>query len=98
MKKTLSLLLPVPLLYMGLAVHDKSLAATNARPLPLITVSSDDSLLVSNAQVTLTVNSRTGKVSYQFYNGVRLQNTIATIDELHAGKLVRNAATRSGIS
>ncbi len=46
-----------------------------------------DSLVVSNPQVRVTINSHTGRVNYLFANGVQLQNTVATIEELQAGKL-----------
>ena len=48
---------------------------------------SADSLVVSNANLRVTVDSHTGRVNYLFSNGVRLQNTIATIEELNNGKL-----------
>lgn len=49
--------------------------------------SSADSLVVSNAYLKLSVDNHTGKVSYLFSNGVRLQNTVATIEELNTGKM-----------
>lgn len=49
--------------------------------------SSADSLEVSNPQLKLTVDAHTGRVNYLFSNGVQLRNTIATIEELHTGKL-----------
>lgn len=50
-------------------------------------VSSADSLVVSNPHVRLTVNGHTGRINYLFSNGVQLQNTVATIEELQAGRL-----------
>lgn len=50
-------------------------------------VSTADSLVVSNPQVRLTVNRHTGRVNYLFANGVLLQNTVSSIEELQAGKL-----------
>jgi len=46
-----------------------------------------DSTVISNAYVRLTVHTYSGYIDYQFSNGVRLQHTVATIDETKAGRL-----------
>ena len=46
-----------------------------------------DSMVISNAHVRLTVHTRTGYIDYQFSNGVRLQHTVATIAETQSGNL-----------
>ncbi|MEN0052681.1 MAG: hypothetical protein AAGC65_03395 [Mucilaginibacter sp.] len=48
---------------------------------------SNDSLVVSTATSSVTVNFKSGHVSYRFTNGVMLNNTIAYINELNAGYL-----------
>src|SRR5260221_10530462 len=46
-----------------------------------------DSLVLSNSQVTVTVNTATGKLSYRFSNGIHLDNTVAYVDDIHSGRL-----------
>lgn len=48
----------------------------------------NDSLVLSNDQVRIVVDRASGKVSYYFKNGVSLQNTVACMEDVHAGYLV----------
>jgi hypothetical protein len=54
----------------------------------------NDSLVLSNYQVRLTVDKLTSKVSYYFKNGVSLLNTVACMEDVHAGYLVTAAFSR----
>ncbi|MDB5135647.1 MAG: hypothetical protein JWP37_2250 [Mucilaginibacter sp.] len=47
----------------------------------------NDSLVVSTAGSTVSVNCKTGRLSYHFSNGVVLYNTIAYVNDLKAGYL-----------
>jgi len=53
-----------------------------------------DSLVVTNKHLTLVANSHTGRVSYRFSNGVRVEGAVATIEELQAGKLASTDFSR----
>lgn len=46
-----------------------------------------DSLVLSDEQVRVVVDRASGKVSYYFKNGTSLQNTIACMEDVHAGYL-----------
>ncbi|MFY0256012.1 hypothetical protein ACDQ55_18900 [Chitinophaga sp. 30R24] len=46
-----------------------------------------DSTVLVNRQVKLIVDHLTGKVSYHFQNGVQLDNTIASIEDVNTGYL-----------
>ncbi len=51
----------------------------------------DDSLVVSEGQSSVAVNYKTGRLNYQFGNGVVLSNTIAYVNELSSGYLTSSA-------
>src|ERR1700744_5775392 len=51
----------------------------------------DDSLMVSTGQSSVSVNNKTGRLSYHFSNGVVLNNTIAYVNELSAGYVPTSA-------
>jgi alpha-galactosidase len=51
----------------------------------------DDSLVVSEGQSSVAVNYKTGRLNYQFSNGVVLNNTIAYVNELSSGFLASSA-------
>src|ERR1700759_3965552 len=51
----------------------------------------DDSLVVSEGQSSVAVNYKTGRLNYQFGNGVVLNNTIAYVNELSSGYLASSA-------
>src|SRR6185312_13657976 len=51
----------------------------------------DDSLVVSTAQSSVSVNNKTGRLNYHFSNGVVLNNTIAYVNELSAGYVPTSA-------
>jgi len=51
----------------------------------------DDSLVVSTAASSVTVNYKTGRLNYHFSNGVVLNNTIAYINELSSGYMPASA-------
>ncbi|HEY4147991.1 MAG TPA: hypothetical protein VGM41_03640 [Chitinophagaceae bacterium] len=44
-----------------------------------------DSLVVSNGQATVVVNTVTGKLDYRFAGGIRLSNTVAYVADIHLG-------------
>lgn len=46
-----------------------------------------DSLVVSTPQASVSVNYKTGRLSYRFSNGVALSNTIAYVNDLGTGYL-----------
>jgi alpha-galactosidase len=48
---------------------------------------SPDSLVLANDAVSITLNNRTGTVSYRFANGSTLNNTTAYVQEILAGQL-----------
>ncbi|SEW34776.1 hypothetical protein SAMN05428988_4210 [Chitinophaga sp. YR573] len=48
-------------------------------------VQAQDSTVLSGSLVRVVVNNNTGKVSYYFSTGAKLENTIATIDEHSSG-------------
>ena len=45
----------------------------------------NDSLVLSNNRVTVIVHAGTGMVDYRLAGGIRLENTVAYIDDLHYG-------------
>lgn len=47
----------------------------------------NDSVVLSNAQVTVTVNTVAGRLNYRFTNGITLDNTVAYVEDIHAGFL-----------
>jgi hypothetical protein len=53
-----------------------------------------DSLVLSNQQVRLVADQVSGRVSYYFKNGLSLQNTVACMDDVHAGYLVTSAYSK----
>ena len=46
-----------------------------------------DSVVLVNSQVHLTIHLSTGKTDYRFSNGISLYNTVAYVEDLHAGFL-----------
>lgn len=57
-----------------------------------------DSLVLSNQQLRLVADKVSGKVSYYFRNGVSLQNTVACMEDLHAGYLVSSAYSKHHVA
>ncbi|HTI11018.1 MAG TPA: hypothetical protein VL832_20750 [Puia sp.] len=47
----------------------------------------NDSVVLSNSRVTVTLNTITGRLTYRFANGITLDNTIAYVEDIHAGLL-----------
>ena len=58
----------------------------------------NDSLVLSNQQLRLVVDKGSGKVSYYFKNGVNLQNTVACMEDIHAGYLVSTTYSRHHVT
>ena len=46
-----------------------------------------DSVVLSNSQVAVTVNTGTGRLSYRFSDGIALDNTVAYMEDVHSGRL-----------
>jgi alpha-galactosidase len=46
-----------------------------------------DSVVLSGEQVTVIINTVTGRLNYRFTNGITLDNTIAYVEDIHSGRL-----------
>ncbi|HEY0273436.1 MAG TPA: hypothetical protein VGC22_09645, partial [Chitinophaga sp.] len=46
-----------------------------------------DSVVMSSDDVVFRADLRTGTVSYRYRNGTQLNNTVAYVEDVHAGKI-----------
>src|SRR5258708_19730306 len=44
----------------------------------------NDSVVLSNSQVAVILNTTTGKLNYRFANGITLDNTVAYGEDIHS--------------